>query len=91
MIRNEPEKVPDGAAFICGERCREFRLSCPCPQLQWHVVQDKSLPQSKPKIQELSKDLATKYGELLIVADQPKTSRALVIAVAQQLGLCVAG
>src|SRR5690625_1858388 len=54
------------------------------------VVYDKPLPQSEPKIQELLKDLAAKYGELLVVVDQPKTIGALVIAVAQQLGIQVA-
>ena len=54
------------------------------------VVYDKPLPQSEPKIQEVLKDLAAKYGELLVVVDQPKTIGALVIAVAQQLGIQVA-
>jgi len=54
------------------------------------VVHDKSLPQSEPKIQQLLKDLAAKYGDLLVVVDQPKTIGALVIAVAQQLGIQVA-
>lgn len=54
------------------------------------VMHDKPLPQSEPNIQELLKDLATKYGELLVVVDQPKTIGALVIAVAHHLGIHVA-
>lgn len=53
-------------------------------------MHDKSLPQSEPKIQKLLKDLVAKHGELLVVVDQPKTIGALVIAVAQQLGIQVA-
>src|SRR5699024_6517158 len=54
------------------------------------IVHDKPLPQSEPKIQELLQDLVAKHGELLVVVDQPKTIGALVIAVAQQLGIQVA-
>ncbi len=54
------------------------------------IMYDKPLPQSEPKIQQLLKDLVATYGELLVVVDQPKTIGALVIAVAQQLGIQVA-
>lgn len=54
------------------------------------IVHDKPLPQSEPKIQELLNELAAKHGELLVVVDQPKTIGALVIAVAQHLGIQVA-
>ncbi len=54
------------------------------------VVHDKPLPQSEPKIQELLTALAAKHEQLLVVVDQPKTIGALVIAVAQQLGIAVA-
>lgn len=53
-------------------------------------MHDKPLPQSESKIQQLLKDLAAKHGELLVVVDQPKTIGALVIAVAQHLGIQVA-
>lgn len=54
------------------------------------VVHDKSLPQSEPKIRELLQDLAATHGPVLVVVDQPKTIGALVIAVAQDLGIEVA-
>lgn len=54
------------------------------------VVHDKSLPQSEPKIRELFQDLAATHGPVLVVVDQPKTIGALVIAVAQDLGIEVA-
>jgi len=54
------------------------------------IVHDKPLPQSEPKIQELLQGPVAKHGALLVVVDQPKTIGALVIAVAQQLGIQVA-
>ena len=54
------------------------------------IVHDKPLPQSEPKIQQRLQELAIKHGELLVVVDQPKTIGALVIAVAQHLGIQVA-
>ena len=53
------------------------------------VVHDKPLPQSEPKIRALLQDLATTHGPVLVVVDQPKTIGALVIAVAQDLGIDV--
>ena len=53
------------------------------------VVHDKPLPQSEPKIRALLQDLATTHGRVLVVVDQPKTIGALVIAVAQDLGIDV--
>lgn len=53
------------------------------------VVHDKTLPQSEPKIRALLEALRTEHGPVLVV-DQPKTIGALVIAVAQALGIDVA-
>ncbi|MEX5268730.1 MULTISPECIES: IS110 family RNA-guided transposase [Kocuria] len=54
------------------------------------VVHDKPLPQSEPKIRALLEALHAEHGPVLVVVDQPKTIGALVIAVAQDLGIDVA-
>ncbi|WP_413468271.1 IS110 family transposase [Kocuria marina] len=54
------------------------------------VVHDKTLPQSEPKIRALLEALQAEHGPVLVVVDQPKTIGALVIAVAQVLGIDVA-
>ncbi|WP_270264007.1 IS110 family transposase [Kocuria marina] len=54
------------------------------------VVHDKTLPQSEPKIRALLEALRAEHGPVLVVVDQPKTIGALVIAVAQVLGIDVA-
>lgn len=54
------------------------------------VVYDKPLPQSEPKIRALLQELTVAHGTVLVVVDQPKTIGALVIAVAQDLGIDVA-
>lgn len=54
------------------------------------VVHDKTLPQSEPKIRALLQTLRAEHGAVLVVVDQPKTIGALVIAVAQDLGIDVA-
>ncbi|MBD2763729.1 IS110 family transposase [Kocuria sp. cx-455] len=54
------------------------------------VVHDKPLPQSEPKIRALLEGLQATHGPVLVVVDQPKTIGALVIAVAQDLGIDVA-
>lgn len=54
------------------------------------VVHDKTLPQSEPKIRALLEGLRAEHGPVLVVVDQPKTIGALVIAVAQDLGIDVA-
>ncbi|WP_144930841.1 IS110 family RNA-guided transposase [Kocuria marina] len=54
------------------------------------VVHDKTLPQSEPKIRALLEALRAEHGPVLVVVDQPKTIGALVIAVAQDLGIEVA-
>ncbi|AXR74701.1 IS110 family transposase [Auritidibacter sp. NML130574] len=53
------------------------------------VIYDKPLPRSDPKIQALLKDHRSQHGELLVVVNQSKTIGALLIAVAQQLGIHV--
>lgn len=54
------------------------------------VVHEKTLSQSEPKIQALLESLQIERGPVLVVVDQPKTIGALVIAVAQDLGVDVA-
>lgn len=54
------------------------------------VAYDKPLPQSEPKIRALLQELTVAHGAVLVVVDQPKTIGALVIAVAQDLGIDVA-
>ena len=54
------------------------------------VVYNKPLPQSEPKIRDLFQDLTATHGPVLVVVDQPITIGALVIAVAQDLGVEVA-
>lgn len=54
------------------------------------VVHDRPLPQSEPKIHAILDELAAKHGHVLVVVDQPKTIGALVVAVAQQMGIHIA-
>lgn len=54
------------------------------------VVHDKTLPQSESKIRALLDALRAEQGPVLVVVDQPKTIGALVITVAQDLGIEVA-
>ena len=54
------------------------------------VVHDKTLPQSESKIRALLDALRAEHGPVLVLVDQPKTIGALVITVAQDLGIEVA-
>lgn len=54
------------------------------------IVHDKTLPQSELKIRALLDALRAEHGPVLVVVDQPKTIGALVIAIAQDLGIDVA-
>lgn len=54
------------------------------------IAYDKPLPETEPAIRDLLEQLRSTYGSILVIADQPKTIGALVIAVAQDLGVDVA-
>ncbi|GHI07963.1 insertion element IS110 uncharacterized 43.6 kDa protein [Streptomyces cellostaticus] len=53
-------------------------------------VFDKSLPNSEPRLRELFEKLPARYGNVLVVVDQPASIGALPLAVARDSGCAVA-